>query len=226
MLARAATGEASISLEEVNDVCLLLMLAKRVSVPGFGCEHSAARWLSCLLQDLGIPVELLDRTLKYASGRPTPSSRSCHPGEGAVRAGASYAWTRWRAISPAGSIASPHDASCSPASDPPGPNPHTTLLYSVRHLAGVKSVNPAYEILGDPAVALDDLEVPAARLQSAPITRVAPDAGVEETTGSLGTGAATSVSMAIVARWQAATFNRPDTSCSTTTSTPSPAAAA
>ena len=28
----------------------------------------------------------------------------------------------------------------------------STLLYSVLHLAGVKSVNPAYEILGEPAV--------------------------------------------------------------------------
>src|ERR1044071_3846882 len=31
------------------------------------------------------------------------------------------------------------------------------LLYSVLHLAGVKSVNPAYEAVGEPAVTLDDI---------------------------------------------------------------------
>ena len=34
----------------------------------------------------------------------------------------------------------------------------STLLYSVLHLAGVKSVNPAYETLGELAVPLDDLK--------------------------------------------------------------------
>ena len=31
------------------------------------------------------------------------------------------------------------------------------LLYSMLHLAGVKSVNPQYEILGEPSVTLDDI---------------------------------------------------------------------
>ena len=34
----------------------------------------------------------------------------------------------------------------------------STLLYALLHLAGVKAVNPAYEIVGEPAVSLDDLE--------------------------------------------------------------------
>ena len=34
----------------------------------------------------------------------------------------------------------------------------STLLYSMLHLAGVKSVNPQYEILGELAVPLDDLK--------------------------------------------------------------------
>ena len=33
----------------------------------------------------------------------------------------------------------------------------SALLYSMLHLAGVKSVNPDYEIVGEPAVSLEDL---------------------------------------------------------------------
>ena len=84
------------------------------------------------------------------------------------------------------------------------------LLYSVLHLAGVKSVNPKYEVLGASAVSLDDIRHfrqldskcpghPEYRLTS----------GVETTTGPLGQGVATSVGMAIASRWMAAHFNRP-----------------
>ena len=84
------------------------------------------------------------------------------------------------------------------------------LLYSVLHLAGVKSVNPKYEVLGTPAVSLDDIRRfrqldskcpghPEYRLTS----------GVETTTGPLGQGVATSVGMAIASRWMAVHFNRP-----------------
>ena len=84
------------------------------------------------------------------------------------------------------------------------------LLYSVLHLAGVKSVNPKYEVLGTPAVSLDDIRHfrqldskcpghPEYRLTS----------GVETTTGPLGQGVGTSVGMAIASRWMAAHFNRP-----------------
>jgi transketolase len=84
------------------------------------------------------------------------------------------------------------------------------LLYAVLHLAGVKSVNPKYEVLGTPAVSLDDIRHfrqldskcpghPEYRLTS----------GVETTTGPLGQGVATSVGMAIASRWMASHFNRP-----------------
>src|SRR5258708_16433557 len=33
----------------------------------------------------------------------------------------------------------------------------STLLYTILHLAGVKAVDPEYEILGRPSVTLDDL---------------------------------------------------------------------
>src|SRR4249920_2968290 len=34
----------------------------------------------------------------------------------------------------------------------------STLLYSLLHLAGVKAVDPEYEILGRPSVSIDDLK--------------------------------------------------------------------
>ena len=79
------------------------------------------------------------------------------------------------------------------------------LLYSMLHLAGVKSVNRKYEILGTPSVSIDDIKKfrqldsktpghPEYRLTS----------GVETTTGPLGQGVATSVGMAIGSKWLAA----------------------
>jgi transketolase len=84
------------------------------------------------------------------------------------------------------------------------------LLYSLLHLAGVRSVNPKYERLGDPAVSLEDIKNfrqlnsktpghPEYRLTS----------GVETTTGPLGQGAANSVGMALAGHWLGEHFNRP-----------------
>jgi transketolase len=86
----------------------------------------------------------------------------------------------------------------------------STLLYSMLHLAGVKSVNPQYEILGELAVPLEDLQKFRqldSKCPGHPEYRWT--AGVECTTGPLGTGIATSVGMAMASLWQAATFNRP-----------------
>ncbi|QEH37755.1 Transketolase [Aquisphaera giovannonii] len=84
------------------------------------------------------------------------------------------------------------------------------LLYSLLHLAGVKSVNEDYEALGTPAVSLDDIKKfrqlhskcpghPEYRLTS----------GVETTTGPLGQGVGNSVGMAIAGRWLASRYNQP-----------------
>jgi transketolase len=86
----------------------------------------------------------------------------------------------------------------------------STLLYSMLHLTGVKSVDENYERLGTPSVSLDDLKHfrqldskcpghPEYHLTS----------GVETTTGPLGQGIATSVGMAIAADWLAQYFNKP-----------------
>ena len=86
----------------------------------------------------------------------------------------------------------------------------STLLYSTLHLAGVKSVNPQYEVLGELAVPLEDLKKFRqldSKCPGHPEYRWT--AGIECTTGPLGTGIATSVGMAMAGMWQAATFNRP-----------------
>ncbi|GII57141.1 transketolase [Planotetraspora thailandica] len=85
----------------------------------------------------------------------------------------------------------------------------SALLWSLMHLSGVRAVDPDYEILGRPAVTLDDLKTfrqlgshcpghPEYRLTS----------GVETTTGPLGQGVATSVGMAIAGRWLGARYNK------------------
>ncbi|GII28087.1 transketolase [Planotetraspora mira] len=85
----------------------------------------------------------------------------------------------------------------------------SALLWSLLHLSGVRAVDPDYEILGRPAVTLEDLKTfrqlgshapghPEYRLTS----------GVETTTGPLGQGVATSVGMAIAGRWLGARYNR------------------
>ena len=84
------------------------------------------------------------------------------------------------------------------------------LLYSMLHLAGVRSVNKKGEVLPDLSISLDDLK------QFRQIGSKTPGhpeygfaTGVETTTGPLGQGVATSVGMAIAGRWLGANYNRP-----------------
>src|SRR5919109_1267873 len=84
------------------------------------------------------------------------------------------------------------------------------LLYSMLHLAGVKAVNSQYERQGELSVKLEDIEHFRQLNSKAPgHPEYRLTSGVETTTGPLGQGVATSVGMAIAARWQAAYFNRP-----------------
>jgi transketolase len=84
------------------------------------------------------------------------------------------------------------------------------LLYAMLHLTGVKAVNPRYETLGQLSVTLEDIKrfrQLDSKCPGHPEYRWT--SGVETTTGPLGQGLATSVGMAIAARWFASTFNRP-----------------
>jgi transketolase len=81
------------------------------------------------------------------------------------------------------------------------------LLYSLLHLAGVKAVDPDYEIVGKPSVSLADIESFRqldSRAPGHPEYRWT--SGVETTTGPLGQGVATSVGMAIASKWQGARY--------------------
>lgn len=84
------------------------------------------------------------------------------------------------------------------------------LLYSVLHLTGTRAVDADYEILGRPAVTLDDIRTfrqRGSRCAGHPEYRWT--SGVETTTGPLGQGVATSVGMAIASRWLGERYNRP-----------------
>ena len=84
------------------------------------------------------------------------------------------------------------------------------LLYSLLHLAGVKAVDPDYEILGRESVTLDDIKsFRQFDSKAAGHPEYRWTSGVETTTGPLGQGIATSVGMAVASKWQAAHFNRP-----------------
>src|SRR5262244_2124639 len=85
------------------------------------------------------------------------------------------------------------------------------LLYSMLHLTGVKAVNPKYETLGNLSVILEDIKhfrQLDSKCPGHPEYRWT--SGVETTTGPLGQGVATSVGMAMAARFLAARYNKRD----------------
>src|SRR5215831_10349003 len=85
----------------------------------------------------------------------------------------------------------------------------STLLWSMLHLTGVQAVDSDYEIVGQPAVSLDDLKHFRQLESKAPgHPEYRWTSGVEATTGPLGTGVATSVGMAVASQWLAARYNR------------------
>ena len=84
------------------------------------------------------------------------------------------------------------------------------LLWSILHLTRTQAVNADYEMVGQPAVSLEDIR----RFRQ--LDSRAPGhpeyhwtSGVETTTGPLGQGIATSVGMAIAQKWLANRYNRP-----------------
>jgi transketolase len=81
------------------------------------------------------------------------------------------------------------------------------LLYALLHLADVRAVDSDYEVGGEPAVSLSDIERFRQLDSKAPgHPEYRWTSGVETTTGPLGQGVATSVGMAIASKWQAARY--------------------
>ena len=90
-------------------------------------------------------------------------------------------------------------------------NGHASMLqWSVLFLSGTKAVNADYELVGQPAVTLDDIRrfrQFGSRAPGHPEYHWV--SGVETTTGPLGQGIATSVGMAIARKWLGSRYNQP-----------------
>jgi transketolase len=132
-------------------------------------------------------------------------ARSGHPGTPMALAPVAYVlWQRFLRYDPADPIWPNRDRFVLS-------NGHASmLLYALLHLAGVKAVDPDYETLGRLAVEMEDIQrfrQLDSKCPGHPEYRWT--SGVEATTGPLGQGVATSVGMAIAARWLARRYNRP-----------------
>ena len=149
--------------------------------------------------------QLCINTIRTLAMDAVQAANSGHPGTPMAMAPVSYClWQRFLRFDP---------------DDPIWPNRDrfvlsmghaSMLLYALLHLAGVKAVNPAYETLGEPAVALEEIKnfrQLGSRCPGHPEYRWT--SGVETTTGPLGQGVAASVGMAIAGQWMAGYFNRP-----------------
>jgi transketolase len=149
--------------------------------------------------------QLAINTIRTLSIDAIQKANSGHPGTPMALAPLAYTlWQRFLRFDPADPIWPGRDRFVLSAGHA------SMLLYSLLHLAGVKAVDPDYEVVGDPAVSLADIESFRqldSRAPGHPEYRWT--SGVETTTGPLGQGVATSVGMAIAGKWQRARYNRP-----------------
>jgi transketolase len=149
--------------------------------------------------------QLCVNTIRTLSIDAIQKANSGHPGTPMALAPVAYTlWQRYLRYDPADPIWPNRDRFVLS-------NGHASmLLYAVLFLADVQAVDSEYEVLGGPAVSLEDIErfrQLDSRTPGHPEYRWT--SGVESTTGPLGQGVATSVGMAIASKWQAARFNRP-----------------
>ena len=149
--------------------------------------------------------QLCINTIRTLSIDAVQKANSGHPGTPMAMAPVAYTlWQRFLRFDPADPIWPNRDRFVLSAGHA------SMLLYSLLHLAGVKAVDPEYEVVGEPAVRLDDIKhfrQLDSKCPGHPEYRWT--SGVETTTGPLGQGVATSVGMAIAAKWLAARYNRP-----------------
>jgi transketolase len=149
--------------------------------------------------------ELCINTIRTLSMDAIQKANSGHPGTPMAMAPLAYTlWQRYLRFDPDDPIWPNRDRFVLSAGHA------SMLLYSLLFLARVKAVDPDYEIVGQPAVSLDDIKnfrQLDSKCPGHPEYRWT--SGVESTTGPLGQGIATSVGMAVASVWQAANFNRP-----------------
>src|ERR1700722_10575123 len=161
---------------------------------------------SASVQNTPTPIEILCiNTIRSLSMDGVQAANSGHPGTPMAMAPVVY--TLW------------HDFLRFDPEDPIWPNRDrfvlsighaSMLLYSMLHLSGIKAVNPEYEQIGKLSVTLDDIKAFRqldSKCPGHPEYRWT--SGIETTTGPLGQGVATSVGMALAAKWMATYFNRP-----------------
>ncbi len=145
-------------------------------------------------------------TIRALSMDAVQQARSGHPGT--PMALAPVAYTLWNDVlrfdpaSPSWPARDRFVLSCGHAS---------MLLYSVLHLAGVKDVDSSGRATDRAAISLDDIkQFRQLGSRCAGHPEFGEAAGIEMTTGPLGQGIASSVGMAMAARWLAATYDTPD----------------
>jgi transketolase len=146
--------------------------------------------------------QLCVNTIRTLSIDAIQKANSGHPGTPMALAPLAYTlWQRFLRFDPADPIWPNRDRFVLSAGHA------SMLLYSLLFLADVRAVEPDYEVVGEPAVGLGDIErfrQLDSRAPGHPEYRWT--SGVETTTGPLGQGVATSVGMAIASKWQGARF--------------------
>jgi transketolase len=146
--------------------------------------------------------ELCINTIRTLSIDAIQKANSGHPGTPMAMAPVAYTlWQDFLRFDPADPIWPGRDRFVLSAGHA------SMLLYSMLHLTQVKSVDPDYEVLGEPSVSLDDIKSFRQLDSKAPgHPEYHLTSGVETTTGPLGQGVATSVGMAIAGKWLAARY--------------------
>ncbi len=146
--------------------------------------------------------QLCVNTIRTLSIDAIEKANSGHPGTPMALAPVAYTlWQRFLRFDPADPVWPGRDRFVLSAGHA------SMLLYSLLFLAEVQAVDPDYEVLGEPAVSLADIEgfrQLDSRAPGHPEYRWT--SGVEATTGPLGQGVATSVGMAIASKWQAGRY--------------------
>jgi transketolase len=146
--------------------------------------------------------ELCINTIRTLSIDAIQKANSGHPGTPMAMAPVAYTlWQRFLRFDPHDPIWPNRDRFVLSAGHA------SMLLYSLLFLAGVRAVDPDYEVEGDPSVSLADIET-FRQLDSkaAGHPEYRWTSGVESTTGPLGQGIATSVGMAVAGQWLRARY--------------------